>query len=237
MRWSGKLPPMPDDEWRQAAEDAARAAAQSHTPVEVTTDGATLVVESDTGRTQTSLVGHRFEADQEYRLLSALGKKAIQTEPARAAWIWLEDYGAVWPTTAFARYALSQKVNLLVETFGPLLATHPHLLGVVLASDTLRLDGPLEPVTERQDGGTGFLRTLHDGRVRESVAIHRPLVVPDQYALVCQICAAEPSWLDVALDRLGVSGGLDSLTTARAAQPATAGDHLPRSPGGLYLPG
>lgn len=235
VRWSGSLPAMPDDEWRHTVEEAAQHAAHSHTPVEVTTDGATLIVERDAGPAQTSLAGPRFEVDQEHRLVRAVVRKAIQTEPARAAWIWLEDHGALWPKTAFASYSLTQKVTALADTLSPVFAAHPHLLGVVLTSDTLRLDGPVEPATERQDRGAAFLRTLPDGRVRQSVVVHRPLVVPGQYALACQLCTEEPSWLDNALARLGVPGGIASLTTA-AMHPAMADDRPRRSPEGLYLP-
>jgi hypothetical protein len=185
----------------------------------------------------TSLDGPRFEADHGPRLIRALTRKAIQTAPAGAAWIWLEDDGALWPLAEFVRYPLPSKVEVLAEALDPLFAMYPHVLGVVLTSDTLRLDGPIEPVTERHARGTGYLRTLPDGLVRESLVVHRPLVVPEQYALVCQLCADEPSWLDSALTRLGAPGGLTSLTTWRPARPTGAGHDPRRSSGGLYLPG
>jgi hypothetical protein len=107
---------------------------------------------------------------------------------------------------------------------------------VVLTSDTLRLDGPIDPVTERYERGTGYVRTLPDGDIRESLVVHRPLVVPEQYAVLCELCANEPAWLDGALARLRVPGGTASLTTWRPARPEHRGPGPRRSVSGLYLP-
>jgi hypothetical protein len=233
VHWSGQLPDDPGPTWWQTIEDAAELASVSNAPVEVTTDGRTLVVKAGPAPVGTSLDGPPLESDQGPRLIRALTSKAIQTVAAGAAWIWLEDDGALWPLAAFARYALAQKVDVLTEALNPLFATYPHLLGVVLTSDTMRLTGPVVPATEQRPRGTGYLRTLPDGQVRESVVVHRALVVPEQYALVCQMCADEPAWLDGALARLGVHGGWASLTTWR---PSSTGDNPGRSPSGLYLP-
>jgi hypothetical protein len=46
--WSGDLPEDPTDEWRQRAENAAAHAAERQVPVDVITDGATLVVRPGT---------------------------------------------------------------------------------------------------------------------------------------------------------------------------------------------
>jgi hypothetical protein len=89
-------------------------------------------------------------------------------------------------------YPLSGKVEWFAEALASLFATYPHVLGVVLTSDALRRSGPAEPVTELCAQGAGYLRTLPDGQVRESVIVHRPVVVPEQYALVCQLCSEEP---------------------------------------------
>lgn len=234
--WSGDLPEDSTDEWRQRAENAATHAAEHQIPVEVITDGATLVVRPGTAPVGTSLAGPRFETDHGYRLMSALTKKAISTTTAGAAWIWLEDDRALWPLADFVRNSLLRKIDILTDVLAPLFVAHPHVLGVVLTSGPMRLDGPVEPATEERPTGTGYRRTLPDGLVRESLVVHRPLVVPDQYALVRQVCADEPGWLDGALARLGIPGGLASLTTwAQPAAASAATTH--RSPDGLYLPG
>lgn len=233
--WSGDLPEDPTEEWRRRAEDAAAHAAEHQVPVELVTDRATLVVRPGTAPVGNSLAGPRFETDHGHRLMSALTKKAISTTTAGAAWIWLEDDRALWPLADFVRNPLPRKIDILTEALAPLFQAYPHVLGVVLTSHPMRLDGPVEPATEERRTGTGHRRTLPDGLVRESLVVHRPLVVPGQYALVRQLCADEPAWLDGALARLGIPGGLASLTTW--AQPAAANDATPhRSPAGLYLP-
>jgi hypothetical protein len=54
--------------------------------------------------------------DQHDRLMRALNQKAAQTKAARAAWIWLEDCGALWPRTPFAASSLAEKIATLVDT-------------------------------------------------------------------------------------------------------------------------
>lgn len=238
VRWSGTLPGNFSEEWQTTVVAAAVKAARDRRSIEVTIDGATLRVEPDGESVKTSLAAPLFEEDQEQRFIRVLMQKAGQTASAGAAWIWLEDDGALWPMTAFARYPLKQKIEVLAETFGSLFAAHPHVLGVVVTSAPHRLDGPIEPADEASDRGSDYLRTLPDGMVRESIVIPRKLVVPEQYALVRQLCADEPSWLDHALARLSVPAGLNGLLSSWSAAPSgEAGVRHRRSPGGLYLPG
>jgi hypothetical protein len=98
------------------------------------------------------------------------------------------------------------------------------VLGVVLTSGE---PGPTvqDEASVRNSRGAGFVRPLPSGQCRESVVVQRPLEVPGQFALVCQLCADEPQWLDEALARLG-AGCLQGLMGPP-----------PRSTGGLYLPG
>ncbi|MGW4214995.1 hypothetical protein ACWEIJ_43955 [Lentzea sp. NPDC004789] len=233
VRWSGVLLLNLGDDWQRIVEDAAVRAARDDRSIELTIDGDTLRVEPDAASVHTTLASPALEVDQQERLVRALMKKAVQTQSAGAAWIWLEDDGALWPMTAFARYPLTQKIRVLADTLGPLFTEHPHVLGVVVTSTEHRMDGPVDPDSEATEQGAGYLRTLPDGTVRESVVIPRNLVVPEQYALVRQLCADEPSWLDGALPRLGVPGGVNSLLSSQKS----TGVETRRSPGGLYLPG
>ena len=67
--------------------------------------------------------------------------------------------------------------------------------------------------------------------MRESIVLHRRLLVPDQFMIVSNLCSDEPTWLDKALHRLGVPGGLASLTTFHPRPPSqrttASGLHLP----------
>ncbi|WP_239332277.1 hypothetical protein [Frankia sp. CiP3] len=54
-------------------------------------------------------------------------------------------------------------------------------------------------------------RNLPGGLVRDSVIVHRRLLAPAQFGLATRLHAGEPTWLDGALRRLGVPGGLSTL--------------------------
>lgn len=205
VTWSGELPLAPDEEWQRRVRDASALTAMTGIPTEVAIGGVLRCTVGDAaaaGENGGRLVWPEFDRDQQFRLLSALAKKAEQTEAAGAAWIWFEDAGAVWPRTPFAAAPISEKVDTLVDVLDDLFHSHPHVVGVVLTS------GDAEPVRQGETSvdhprGAGFVRQLPTGQLRESVIVHRTLVVPGQLELVRRLCAAEPSWLDEALVRLG----------------------------------
>jgi hypothetical protein len=153
------------------------------------------------GESGGTVVWPRFDRVQQYRLMRTLKAKAEQTRAAGAAWIWLEDGGALWPRTQFAASSLSEKIDSLVDVLDGYFAEHPHVLGVVLTS------GDLDPVDQdevsiRHARGAGFMRVLPSGQLRESMVVQRQLHVPGQFELVCQLCTTESRWLDNALSRL-----------------------------------
>ena len=140
------------------------------------------------------------------RLWRDLDKKARQTNAAGTAWVWVQDNSnTLWP--------LTPKVQALRELVNPLFDMHPHLAGVVLSSASMP-DGVGGHLDARLPEGLGFRRMLPGAKVRESIVLHRPFVVPGQLALITGLCADEPVWLDRALLRLGIPGGLASLTSS-----------------------
>lgn len=228
VAWSGDLPVEPDEGWYQRVREASELCARTAAPVEVATDGAVLrctpgaVDPTDEG--SGVVRWPRFDRDQHDRVMRVLNQKADQTRAAGAAWIWLEDGGALWPRTPFAMSSLSDKIDTLVDVLDGFFTEHRHVLGVVITSGE---PGPVvhDEASVRKDRGAAFVRLLPSGQRRESVVVQRPLEVPGQFALVSQLCADEPHWLDEALVRLG-AGRLQSLM----APP-------PPGTGGLYLPG
>lgn len=228
VTWLGDLPAEPDEAWYQRIREASELCARTAAPDEVATVGAVLrcrpgaVNPTDEG--SGVVRWPRFDQDQHDQVMRALNKKANQTRAAGAAWIWLEDGGALWPRTPFAASSLSDKIDTLVDVLDGFFAEHRHVLGVALTSGE---PGPSvhEDASVRNGRGAGFVRLLPSGECRESVVVQRPLEVPGQLALVSQLCADEPQWLDRALARLR-AGSLRSLMTSP-----------PRSTGGLYLPG
>jgi hypothetical protein len=151
------------------------------------------------------------------RLWRDLDKKGRQTRVAGAAWVWVQDNSnTLWPRAPSAQMPLDAKIKAMHELVYPLLDMHPHLAGVVLTS-ACTPDGSASGVTNvdvQLPEGLGFRRLLPGGGIRESVVLHRwrPMVL-GQLDLLVGLCAQEPSWLDLALSRLGIAGGLASLTT------------------------
>lgn len=222
VHWDGELPTEPDLQWKEAVDAAAAEVSANGVPVEVVVDGARLTARPGPAPTGTQIIGPLWEADEGHRLLQALINKAMKTQSAGAAWLWLEDAGALWPLTAFARDPLSEKVKVLQQALDPLFDAHSHVLGVVLTSGEMRFDGSLDDATVTHHRGAAFRRTMPGSLVRESIVVHRRLCVPGQYALITEMCAEEPAWLDRALARLGVPGGVAALTIWPVRQAPTA---------------
>jgi hypothetical protein len=235
VHFSGDLPVDPNQAWKEAVTDAAARAVETGVSVDVTTNGATLAVVPGPGEVGIGTSGPLWEANQGHRLARALVQKALKTASTGAAWLWLEDSGAIWPLTTFARSSLREKVAAVEQAVDGLFATYFHVIGVVFTSGEMRFDGPRPDEREEGSDGVGFVQTLPTGLVRESVVVHRRLQVPGQYGLIKDVCAGERGWLDAALRRLGAPGGMQSLTT----WPIGSGVETlpgPRHRSGLYLP-
>lgn len=235
VHWDGELTHEPTSEWKEAVASAAAKSAAEATAVEVVLDGVTLVARPGSAAIGTKISGPVWEADQGPRLLRALVEKAVKTESAGAAWLWLEDAGALWPLSSFAQDPLPRKEELLRQALDPLFDAHPHVLGVALTSGEQRIGGKSDDVDHIGHRGAAFRRTLPNGLVRDSVVVHRRLAVPGQYDLVVEMCADEPTWLDHALEVLGVPGGLATLTT-QPTQHSGRSSAGRRRASGLYLP-
>ncbi|MEU7923342.1 hypothetical protein [Micromonospora zamorensis] len=235
VHFDGELAHEPTDQWREAVSSAAQKSAADSATVEVALEDATLTVRPGPAPAGTVVSGPVWAADQGPRLLRALVAKAVKTESAGAAWLWLEDAGALWPLSAFAQDSLPRKEEALRQALDPLFDAHPHVLGVVLTSGQQRVGTPGNDIDHVGHRGVAFRRTLPGGLMRESVVVHRRLAVPWQYFLMAEMCADEPAWLDRALDALGVPGGLAALTMRPAPPTKRWSSEGPR-PSSLYLP-
>lgn len=129
---------------------------------------------------------------------------------------------------------LAQKVDTLARLLEDVFEEYPHLLGAVVTSYELRFAEPVDDETAAGPTGAGIRRTLFNGLVRDSIVLHRNLLVPAQFRLLLGLCANEPIWLDEALRRLDVPTGLDSLV-ARDHRHLVRHKPSPDLPG-LYVP-
>jgi hypothetical protein len=228
--WEGDIPGLLNrtDEaaWIKATTEAAASCAQTGEPVEVPgRDGTCLIVRPGAAPPGTSTKGPYVESDDGSRLARKIDRKAAQTRSAGIAWVWVEDYGGIHPLSAFEGMPIEGKLGALADLAAPILAGQTHLAGI--AWSAARWSLPAIPDAQAQTAsGSALQRALPVDRVRQSIILNRRLILPDQTARIIQLCDAEPRWLDWALARLGVTGGVNALLT----QPPP----VPKSP--LWIP-
>ena len=125
------------------------------------------------------------------------------------------------PVAPFTSMPIDAKLDALAELVRPILAERTHLAGIVWSSGQWRTQPPPD-AQAHTPAGIGLQRALPVERVRQSVILNRRLILPDQTARMAQLCEAEPRWLNWALNRLGITGGISALLTQqqppRAAQ-------------------
>ena len=174
VTWSGDLPLEPDEAWYQRIREASKLCVRTAAPVEVATADAVLRCTpgavNPTDENSGVVRWPRFDQDQHDRVMRVLNQKADQTKAAVAAWIWLEDGGALWPRTPFAASSLSDKIDTLIDVLDSFFAEHRHVLGVVLTSGEPAPAVP-DDASVRKDRGAGFVRLLPSGQRRESVVV------------------------------------------------------------------
>jgi hypothetical protein len=120
---------------------------------------------------------------------------------AGVAWIWVEDYGDLYPYTPFATMPLQDKLAALDALAEPMLAQRLHVSGVVWTR-AVRAQAPIDNDAVDQSG-FAVQRGLPGGVVRKTVTVHRRLLLPDQLRIIAPLTSAEQGWLDWALERLG----------------------------------
>ncbi|GAA3536854.1 hypothetical protein [Kribbella ginsengisoli] len=205
VHWEGNVPGFLNkaDEARWEAETihAAARCKESSSAVEVAGSWGILIVrpgEEPEGRV---LHGPQVNVNLGARLYDVLDKKAVQTRDAGVAWVWVEDYGGLYPYTPFVTMPLQDKLRAFGALAEPMLADRLHVGGVIWTR-AVRAQAPInDDVVDRS--GFAVQRGLPGGVVRETVTVHRRLLLPDQLRIVASLTNAEQEWLDWALKRLG----------------------------------
>jgi hypothetical protein len=216
IHWQGYVPGFlnkaDEEKWLRATREAAGECVRTGRPIEIPgPDDQRLVVKPDPQDPGTGTHGPYLDLDFSVKLTDKLDRKGGQTQGAGIAWIWIEDYGGVHPVHPFTSSPLASKVTELGSIIRPALAQRLHVAGAVW-SKSQACWPPLPPdETVQQEKGIAFQRSLPIEHVRRSIVINRSLILPDQTRRLAQICDREPSWLDWALGRLGIRGGVRSL--------------------------
>ena len=215
--WEGDIPGLLNrtDEaaWMQATAEAAAHCAQTGEPVDIPgRDGTCLTVRPGAAPPNTSIKGPYLESDDGSRLARKIDKKGAQTRDAGLAWVWVEDYGGIHPLSDFNSMPIEAKLGALADLAAPVLADRLHLAGV--AWSAAQWNSPQPPDSQaRTESGFALQRALPVDRVRQSIILNRRLILPGQTARLVQLCDAEPRWLDWALTRLDITGGVNALLT------------------------
>jgi hypothetical protein len=223
IHWKGDIPGLlnRNDEatWIQATTEAAARCVQTGEPIEIPgRDGTCLVVRPGPTPRDTSTKGPYVESDDGSRLARKMDQKGAQTRGAGVAWIWVEDYGGIHPLSPFQSMTIEAKLEALADLAAPVLADQPHLAGIGWSA--ARWCSQVLPDAQAQTAsGFALQRALPIDRVRQSIILNRRLILPDQTARVVQLCEAEPRWLDWALARLGVAGGVNALLSRPSSAP------------------
>lgn len=215
--WEGDIPgllnPTDEAEWIRATNAAAARCEQTGEPVDIPgRDGTCLTVLSGSAPKGTSTRGPYLTSDDGSRLSRSIDRKGAQTRGAGIAWVWAEDFSGMHPVAPFTSMPIDAKLEALAELVRPILADRTHLAGIVWSSAQWHTQTP--PDTQAHTpAGIGLQRALPIERVRQSVILNRRLILPDQTARMTQLCEAEPRWLNWALARLGIEGGIGTLLT------------------------
>jgi hypothetical protein len=229
--WEGYVPGFlnkaDEAKWLQATTDAANSCLRTGQPEELTgPDGKILIVRPGKQPAGTRTFGPNLNMDFTARLAHVLDKKGAQTRGAGLAWIWIEDCGGVHAVHPFAKMPLLEKMSMLADITRQALAGRPHVAGISWSA-AFRCFPLLPDEQVVGQAGVALQRGLPIEHVRQTAIVNRGLILPGQTRVLTQICDREPRWLDWALSRLGIQGGIKSLL---AESPQT-------QPSRLWTPG
>jgi hypothetical protein len=217
LSWEGEVPGLLDraqeERWRTAVEAAAAECLATGSPTEVDGNWGRLTARHRSTATDGTLTGPNVGIDHSGRLARVIDRKAAQTRGAGLAWIWIEDHGGLHQLTPFSAMPIADKLEAFAGLCAPLIADRSHIAGVVWSRSTMS-DAALRDEL-RTSLGLAIQRPLPGRQVRQSIIVHRKLILPDQLNLVTRLLDHEPDWLDWALKQLHVGPLAQCLATQR----------------------
>jgi hypothetical protein len=185
----------------QAAEDTA-VTGEEHA---VSWRGAELRV-LPTGSTDYQLQAGVEESNSWPRIASRLRQKAEQTQASGGGWLRVDILDGTWQFTPWAKADLCAKNDEMTRQVQPLLGQFPSISGVILSSGACVAQGQFVGESARSIGESyGLRRVLPAVRVRETMIVPTNAVGRAEARLWVGLYDAEESWLDWALDRVGLS--------------------------------
>lgn len=205
---------MPDldvdiDDWHAETQSAAELAGRLRISICLAHDGRELVVEPGRAPVGTELEGPTIEAEVGRRIHDRVRTKALQVSAASAAWLWVENHGAIDMLTPIYHRPLVEQVRAFGDLTLPALSEVPSVQGLTFSTSGRRTY-PLPPREDVRIGNwRGCSQPVQVDRVRTS--IHLPAKNGWAAELAWSLVDREPLWLTWALDMLDVGGTIRDL--------------------------
>jgi hypothetical protein len=139
------------------------------------------------------------------RIARRLRQKAKQAQGSGGGWLRADILDGTWQFTPWARAGLRAKIDEMARQVRPLLSHISGICGVVLSSGAGLAQGQFVGESARSIGESyGLRRVLPAVRVRETMIVPVSTAGCQQARLWVDLYDAEESWLDWALDRVGL---------------------------------
>lgn len=184
----------------EAAQDTAITGKQRT----ITWCGADLQV-LPSGSTGYELRGGAETSDSWPRIASKLRQKAQQVQTSGGGWMRVDILDGTWQFTPWARAGLGAKISEMARQVRLLLSQVPDIFGAILSNGAGVAQGQFVGESARSVGDSyGLRRVLPAVRVRETMIVPISPAGREQARMWVDLYNSEGSWLDWALDRVGL---------------------------------
>jgi len=145
------------------------------------------------------------QSDSWPRITSKLCQKAEQAQASGGGWLRVELRDGTWAFTPWARAGLRAKIDEMERQVRSLLYQFPGISGVALSNGLGFAQGNFVGESARTGSDSyGIRRVLPPVRVRETMIVSVSEAGRQQARTWVDLYGGEASWLDWALDRLGL---------------------------------
>lgn len=183
-------------------ETQARLLAARMEPPPIRIAGVALQVVPQTQQPASGLKGPQMGGNSWTRLEAGIRDKVEVAIDSGANWLRLDDRDGLWQFTGWSTKSLAEKLLMLEGPVRPLLGT---LDGIVLSCGALLAQGEFQDEdVQLAPDLVAVRRSLPFMRVRETLILANNADACRAAALFNDYYAHEPSWLDWALDRVGL---------------------------------
>lgn len=191
-----QLTPAQSKAFLSALEDAATEGGEDRRDLAV--GGIPVQMFPDSHAEGSGLTGPKIGGDLWPRMASLITRKAEQAAGSGSDLLRVDALQGLWQFTQWSLLSLDEKLKLLANALRPLLASNPHIAGLVVSSGPAMAQGVFDDEDVQEDDNIALRRNLQPIRVRETMIIVSETGV-SQGRMFAELYRSEPSWLDWAL--------------------------------------